>query len=501
MDLKVLKNAMEQLEEEKGVSKEAVLEAIETSLAAAYKKEYGKRGQIIRAQFNLETGETDFAQVKGVVDETTVREEDDEEDEDAPEGIGSKDEPTNEDDEEKDERVRYNPEHHIYLTDAKKIKGDAVLDDEIVFELETRDDFGRIAAQTAKQVIIQKIREAERSSVLAEFGEREGEIVSGNVERVDRGAIFVDLGKATGIVSYEDQIPRERYRQGERIRAYLYAVEETPRGVSLKLSRSKPEFVRELFRLEAPEIASGTVEIHGIAREAGSRLKMAVASSDDHIDPVGACVGQRGVRVTTVMSELGGEKIDIIEWSDDPAQFIADALSPAKAESVEIDEEEHTAVVVVDRAELSLAIGRSGQNARLAAKLSGWKIDVQSKGGEVEEAYDPEGGKEVIAEDDASEGGEAKTATPQAEDEVEKEEEKPAPETDEGISDEETNKEEDNTEQKDAEDTEKNETEDETTDEGVQSEGEDKEPSKKDTTEDSGENDEEKSEDEGEAKA
>lgn len=391
---------MDQLEEEKGVSKEAVFEAIETSLAAAYKKEYGRKGQIVRALFDLETGKVEFQQVKIIVDETTVRIEEDSEEEDSEPTIligkaattvsrMTESEKSESEEDDEDPRPRYNPEHHIFLEDAQKIKKDAQLGDEIVFQLEERDDFGRIAAQTAKQVIIQKIREAERSSVMQEFGEREGEIVSGTVERLDRGAIFIDLGKATGIMAYEDQIPRERYRQGERIRGYLYAVEETPRGVSLRLSRSRPEFVKALFALEAPEISSGAVEIKAIAREPGGRSKMAVYSADEHIDPIGACVGQRGVRVTTVMSELGGEKIDIIEWSPDPVQFIAEALSPAKVENVEIREDEKLAVVTVDREQLSLAIGRNGQNARLAAKLSGWKIDIQSQGGE-EEAYDPD---------------------------------------------------------------------------------------------------------------
>ncbi|OGG48030.1 transcription termination factor NusA [Candidatus Kaiserbacteria bacterium RIFCSPHIGHO2_01_FULL_51_33] len=363
-DLKVIHSVLDQLEEERGIPRGKVLEAIETALATAYKKEYGKRGQIIRAAFDLGSGNTQFFQVKIVVEPSQVIMEDEEKRD------------------ENDERVRFNPEHHIFLDDARKIKKDAQLDDELIFPLESKGDYGRIAAQTAKQVIIQKIREAEKVSVLEEFGEREGDIVSGTVQRVERGNLFVDLGRATGILPYEEQIPGERYRQGERIRAYLFSVEESPRGVFLRLSRAHPQFLVKLFALEAPEVASGVVEIKTIAREAGSRSKIAVASRDEHIDPVGSLVGQRGVRVSTVMSELGGEKIDIIEWSSDPRQFIEDALSPAKVLGVTIDEATRRAVVEVSSEQQSLAIGKGGQNVRLAAKLTGWKIDIQSLRGE-----------------------------------------------------------------------------------------------------------------------
>jgi N utilization substance protein A len=277
-------------------------------------------------------------------------------------------------------RVRFNPEHHMLLADAKKIKRDAKIDDEIVFPLEMKADYGRIAAQTAKQVIIQKIREAEKTSVMNEYGQKEGEIVSGTVQRVERGALFIDMGRAIGVIPYEEQIPGERYKQGERVRAYLYAVEETPKGIMLKLSRSHPQFLKKLFEIEAPEIAQGSVEIKAIAREAGSRSKIAVASADSHIDPIGSLVGQRGVRVNTVTSELGGEKIDIIEWQDDAAKFIEEALSPAKVISIDLKKDEVRAIVTVADDQQSLAIGKGGQNVRLAAKLTGWKIDIQSSG-------------------------------------------------------------------------------------------------------------------------
>lgn len=379
-DLKAINSVLDQLEDERGIPREKVLEAVEAALATAYKKEYGKKGQIVRAKFDPDTGKTEFTQVKVVVDETKVipereiEEMKEKEIERAPQ----------------DERMYYNTEHHIMMEDARKIKKDAVLDDEIVFPLETKSDYGRIAAQTAKQVIIQKIREAEKVSVMNEYGARQGEIVSGTVQRVERGNLFIDMGRATGILSYEEQIPGERYRQGERVRAYLYRVEESPKGIFLKLSRSHPKFLLELFKQEAPEVASGVVEIKAIAREPGSRTKVAVVSNDPHVDPVGSLVGQRGVRVSTVMSELGGEKIDIIEWAEEPARFVEAALSPAEVLSVNIDETENKAIVEVTEDEQSLAIGKGGQNVRLAAKLTGWKIDIRSaKGEEIASAEAP----------------------------------------------------------------------------------------------------------------
>ncbi len=366
-DLKVIRAVLDQLEEERGIPREKILEAIEAALATAYKREYGKKNQIIRTTFSLETGATEFNQVKIVVDKTRVKMEDEEEE--------IEQDPT-------DERPWFNPEHHILIEDARRIKKDAKLDDEIIFPLENKNNFGRIAAQTAKQVIIQKIREAEKVSVVNEFGKREGEIVSGTVQRTERGNLFIDLGRVTGILPYEEQIPNERYRQGERLRSYLYSVDESPRGVYLKLSRSHPRFLAKLFELETPEIAHGTVEVKSIAREAGSRSKVAVVSKDSHIDPVGSLVGQRGVRVSTVMSELSGEKIDIIEWSEDPKKFIEDSLSPAKVLSVSIDPETRQARVEVSEDQQSLAIGKGGQNVRLAAKLTGWRIDITSLKGE-----------------------------------------------------------------------------------------------------------------------
>jgi transcription termination/antitermination protein NusA len=366
LDLKTMNSALEQLEQERKIPRDKIIDAIEQALAAAYKKEYGKKGQIIRAKIDIETGKMEFYQVKIVVDDSIVR---------MP--TESEEEEENEEIDENDERVRFNEEHHILLDDAKKIKNNVSIEEELIFPLENKEDYGRIAAQTAKQVIIQKIREAERGAIVDEYGSKEGEIINGTVQKIERGVVFVDFNRATGIILPEEQIPGEFYNRGDRIKAYLYSVEETPRGVNLKLSRTHPEFIEALFASEAPEIANGVVEIKSIAREAGSRSKIAVFSNDEHIDPIGSCVGQKGVRVSTVMSELGGEKIDIIPWSPDPATYIASSLSPANVLNIDINEKEHKALIEVANDQLSLAIGKGGQNVRLAAKLTGWRIDIK----------------------------------------------------------------------------------------------------------------------------
>jgi N utilization substance protein A len=364
LDIKALKIAIEQLESERRIARDKLIDAIEQSLAAAYKKEYGKKGQVVRAHIDLDGGTVSFDQVKTVVDGSLVYFED-------------------ETPEETDEREAYNEEKHILLEDAKIMKGDAAIGDEIVFDLEPKDDFGRIAAQTAKQVIIQRIREAERSSIMDEFGGKEGDIVSGYIQKVDRGTVFIDFNRATGVIPAAEQIPGERYARGQRIRGYLYHVEESPRGINLRISRTHPKFLEKLFAYESPEVANGVVEIRSIAREPGSRSKIAVYTEDTNIDPVGSCVGQRGVRVSTVMSELGGEKIDIIEWSEDPKEFVQKALSPAKVLDITLDEDEHKALIEVTPDQLSLAIGKGGQNVRLAARLTGWKIDIKGTDAEV----------------------------------------------------------------------------------------------------------------------
>lgn len=383
-DLKVINSVLAEMEEERGIPRARMLDAIEQALATAYKKEFGKRGQVIRTNFDLDTGTTTFEQIKTVVDESMIKDEEElEEDTDHDRRDDSNDI------DEEDAKVRFDPEKHIMIDSARLIKKDVELGEELVFPLEAKEDFGRIAAQTAKQVIIQKVREAEKDSAIEEFGQKEGEIVMGHSQRFERGNLYVDLGRVTGLMPYEEQIPGERFRPGERIRALLLKVDETARGVFLKLSRSHPDFLEALFAVEAPELQSGAVEIKTIAREAGSRSKIAVHAKDEHLDPVGSLVGQRGVRVSTVMSELGGEKIDIIEWSENPVEFIEDSLSPAEVLEVKIEAEPDEeagerghAIVEVAPDQQSLAIGRGGQNVRLAAKLTGWKIDIISAAGE-----------------------------------------------------------------------------------------------------------------------
>ena len=410
MDLKTIKSALEQLEEERKISKKELIDVIEQALAAAYKKEYGKKGQIVRTHFDPDSGEITFEQVKIVVDESTVRM--------VEEGVEEEEEVNPE-----DTRPRFNPEHHILLADAKKIKSDAKLEDELVFPLEAKEDYGRIAAQTAKQVIIQKIREAERGSIIEEFKGKEGEIVSGFIQRIERGMVYVDLARSVAILPYEEQIPNERHVRGSRIKGLLTSVEDTPRGVTLRLSRSHPKFLEKLFELEVPEIVAGTVEIKMVAREAGSRSKVAVVSNDPNVDPVGSCVGQKGIRVTTVMSEISGEKIDIIPWSSDATKFLTSSLLPAKVLDIQIDEERKEATVEVEAGELSLAIGKGGQNVRLAAKLTGYRIDIRGAEGETLEEIAEEESKE----EDKAEGARGKKEIPTVEEElkeVDKKEEK-----------------------------------------------------------------------------
>lgn len=365
MDLKQFASALGQISEEKGISPEKVLETIEIALAAAYKKEYGEKGQIVRAKFNPKTGDVKFSQVKIVVDQSMLKSESEEDKEIAKES-----------EEEGEKKIRFNAERHIMLDEAQKIKKDVMVGDEVEFPLETHEDFGRIAAQTAKQVIIQRIREAEREAVWNEYKDKEGELVSGIIQRIESHNIFVDLGKTAAIFPKEEQVFDERYYVGARMKFYILSVNSDPRGPGIVLSRSHPKMISRLFELEVPEIGAGTVEIKSIAREAGNRTKIAVASNEEGIDPIGSCIGQKGTRVAAVISEISGEKIDIIEWSEDPDVFVSNAMSPAKVTKIEIAPRRHTAKVFVPEDQLSLAIGKAGQNVRLAAKLTGWKIDV-----------------------------------------------------------------------------------------------------------------------------
>ena len=395
MDFQSFLSAITQISDEKGLSPERVLETVEHALASAYKKEYGKKGQVIKAKINSKTGKVDFWRVRTVVDDTMVyipeKSEEPVEGEEEQEELNVKIkesyrpteaelnvEEVEKEGETSERRVRYNPEKHILIEEAiaedQKLKSG----DELVIPLESRDDFGRIAAQTAKQVVLQKIREAEKETVLAEYKSKEGEIVSGIVQRIEGVNVYFDIGKSLGILPKEEQIRGEFYKEGQRLKLYVLRVDTTPKGPIILLSRSYPKLISKLFELEVPEISGNQVEIKAIAREAGSRTKIAVESSAEGVDPIGAMVGQRGVRVAAVMSELGGEKIDIIEYNGEPAKFIANALSPAKIIDV-VTQERNTAIVIVPKDQLSLAIGKDGQNVRLAAKLTGWKIDVKSE--------------------------------------------------------------------------------------------------------------------------
>lgn len=408
LNIKELSKALKQVAEEKGLDPDKVLDVIESSIAAAYKKEYGERGEVVKCKMDQKTGELNFWQTKTVVDETTVRFV--EEEEEILPADGAIVEKKIEEDEDEQKLPRFNPERHIALDEAKKIKKDVTLGEELMFPLETHEDFGRIAAQTAKQVILQKLRESERDSILNEWRGREGQIVSGVIQRFERGNIFVDLGRTIGVMFGNESIPGEHYRAGERLRFLVVAVQEDTRLPGIILSRSHPRFVIELFRMEVPELIEDAIEIKAIAREPGNRTKIAAVSKADGVDPVGALVGQRGTRVMAVNNELGNEKIDIAEWSDDPEKFIANALSPAKVEKVEILPRRE-ARAYVPESQLSLAIGKGGQNVRLAAKLTGWKIDVRSQTRPEEEV---EGGVAGLVDTGGSGANSDQIAPPEA---------------------------------------------------------------------------------------
>lgn len=326
-------SAIMQIVDEKGLPKEKVLEVVEAALAVAYKRDYGKKSQVIRAQFDEIAKTASFFLVKEVVDETTREfvEETEETDEETTVVAPVVDEAVDE-----DRLPRYNPERDLTLEDAKLIKKTAKVGDIIEIELPSHEDFGRVAAQTAKQVVIQRLREAEREVMFEEYKDHEGEVLNGIIQRIEGRNIYVDLGKSVGILFPSEQVETESYRIGQHIKVYLVRVEAESKGPGLVLSRSHPDMIRHLFSLEVPEITAGTVEIKAIAREAGSRTKIAVSANQEGVDPIGSCVGQRGTRVQAVIDELGGEKVDIIEWSEDPVKFIIAAMSPAKVVSVEI---------------------------------------------------------------------------------------------------------------------------------------------------------------------
>ena len=372
MDQKQFLLAVNQIAEEKGIAPEQIIETLEMAIAAAYKKDYGKKGQNIKVHFDPKTGEIEVYQVFLVVSKDMLRPEE--------EGEGAIEEQAVEENEElgEDKKIRFNPYKHIMVEEAQKIKKGVKPGEEVQTKLETHTDYGRIAAQTAKQVIVQRLREAERDVIYNEYSGKEGEVVSAIVQRIEGKNIFLDIGKASGVLFPEEQIPGERFFFGQRLRVYILKVEKTPKGANIILSRAYPKLVSRLFAIEVPEISTGVVQIKSIAREPGSRTKIAVYTEEEGVDPVGACVGQKGSRVQTVINELGGEKIDIIQWNENMNKYIANALSPAKVLDVEINEAKRNALAIVPEDQLSLAIGQRGQNVRLAAKLTGWKIDVKS---------------------------------------------------------------------------------------------------------------------------
>lgn len=369
-----ISSAMRTICEEKGLSFEAVLETVESALAAAYRKDFGEKNQNIKVEFDPETGKSKVFDVKVVVLDLP---------DDYEELLAAFDErlATEEVSEEEQEAFRrFNSKTEIQLSSAKMLKKGAKIGDEVRLKLEVPAEYGRMAAQTAKQVIIQRLREAERDMVFNEYKDKENEVVTGVIQRREGGVVFVDLGKSTGIILPDEQVNGERYPIGERVKVYVKEVRLSPKGPEIILSRTSDEILRKVFYLEIPEISNGMVELKAVAREAGARSKVAVYTSSDKVDPIGSCVGQRGARIQTIISELGGEKVDIILYDEDPVKFISNALAPARINSVITNDDDKRATVMVDEDQLSLAIGKGGQNARLAAHLTGWKIDIVSSG-------------------------------------------------------------------------------------------------------------------------
>lgn len=376
----------------KGLEYDTVMEAVEAALGAAYRKDFGNRQMNIKTKFDPETGDMQMWDVKEVVEdipEDVLEAAQEELNKRREQALAEGRELT---EEEVNDLARFNPKNEMMLSEAKGIKADAQVGDILEIELEVPGDFGRMAAQTAKQVIIQKIREAERNSVFQDFQDQQGSIIQAIVQRRDRsGKVLVDLGKITGVLPANEQSPRDRYRPGTRMKFYVVSVAMEARGPEIVLSRSHENMVRAVFEQEIPEVANEDVVIKGIARDPGNRSKVAVWTDDESIDPIGSCIGQRGSRITTIIDELGGEKVDIIQYSENAEEFIQAALAPAKVGKVELDEKTKTATVHVAEDQFSLAIGRGGQNVRLAAKLTGWEINVVQEN-------DPE--KAVSSEDD-----------------------------------------------------------------------------------------------------
>ncbi|MBU2575655.1 transcription termination factor NusA [Patescibacteria group bacterium] len=381
--------------EEKHIPVESVLSTINQALAAAYRKDFGNKLQNLKVEFNPENMDIKVFDVKEVVEDQELDEQGnvvcDDDADDKNNEKQEKDESTDAPSEEgEEEEERFNPKTQMMISEAKEIKKSAKIGDELVQKLEVPGEFGRMAAQTAKQVIIQRLREAEREVVFNEYKDREGELINGTVQRIERGNVLVDIGQATAIMPQQEQIRGEHYAPGAQLRFYIKSVATSSRGPEVIVSRADKELVRKLFMMEVPEVADGAVELKSISREPGSRSKIAVYTEEENVDPVGSCVGQRGTRVQFIINELGGEKIDIIEWDKDEIAFIKNALSPAKVQNVVLDEKNKTAQAEVLEDQFSLAIGKGGQNVRLASSLVGWKIDIKEANDGVSEDSESE---------------------------------------------------------------------------------------------------------------
>ncbi|PIX03177.1 transcription termination/antitermination protein NusA [bacterium (Candidatus Gribaldobacteria) CG_4_8_14_3_um_filter_42_11] len=370
MDLKSLSFAVAEVANERGISQQKIFEVIEEAIASAYKKEYGRKKQKIIAKLDVKNGDLKFWQVRQVVSPEMLLS--DEDMEALKEKRAKSDEII-----EENGKVRFNSERHILIDEAKILEPTIKAGEEIMLPLESKENFGRIAAQTAKQVILQKIKEVEKEEAFKEFKDKEGEVVSGIVQRIEPGAVFLDIGRTSAVLPRKEQIYNEQYRPGQRIKLFVLEAEQTSKGPQVLVSRIYPKLVSKLFELEVPEIGAKQLEIKSIAREPGLRSKVAVAALEDGIDPIGALVGQRGTRILAVINELAGEKIDVIEWNEKPEKFIANALSPAKVLEIRAMPK-NKAIAIIQDDQLSLAIGKEGQNVRLAAKLTGWKIDIKS---------------------------------------------------------------------------------------------------------------------------
>jgi len=403
-----ISNAIKQLCEEKNLDFQSVIAAVELALAAAYRKDYGERNQNIRVKFDPVSGQSKIFDVKTVVENLPEQEEAEmlknlynpapreaRRDDGRPEVFNNEEEGAG------DEKKKFNPKTDIQIKEAQILSHEAKIGEEIVTDLPIPESYGRMAAQTAKQVIIQKLREMERDMISGEFKSKEREVVSGIVQRREGRFVFVDLGKAIGLLPAEEQVYGERYNPNDRLKVFIKEVREGHKGPEIILSRRADEILKKVFYLEIPEIANGLVEIKAVAREAGSRSKVAIWTEAENVDPVGSCVGQRGSRIQTIISELGGEKIDIIEYNEDHAKFIANALAPAKVISIELNEAEHKAIVKVSSDKLSLAIGKAGQNVRLAARLTGWKIDIIEFSEEGEKKIMEVADNEIISADES----------------------------------------------------------------------------------------------------